>query len=221
MQNKNWYEYQPQIIAGVIGGIAFAAYRLFRGAAIGAAAGQGVFAGLLVFGVLYAISNAFNAQSQQDTQNLENFIAQQNSAPEMMPLTKEVFEIPGAFYHRTNIAKVMDPNPAWRKTCKVLIKSGIGDKRVYRFRPTTRAAQLVAEPNNPHSDNAVMVQIDGLKVGYIADDEASHVNDILKNKTIVDVSAAITGGEYKLILSEEKMAKYTVGPFIKVTVQYH
>ena len=38
MQNKNWYEYQPQIIAGVIGGIAFAAYRLFRGAAIGAAA---------------------------------------------------------------------------------------------------------------------------------------------------------------------------------------
>lgn len=43
MQNKNWYEYQPQIIAGVIGGIAFAAYRLFRGAAIGAAAGQGGF----------------------------------------------------------------------------------------------------------------------------------------------------------------------------------
>lgn len=147
--------------------------------------------------------------------------ARQNSAPEMMPLTKEVFEIPGAFHNRANIAKVMEPNPAWRKTCKVLIKSGIGDKRVYRFRPTTRAAQLVAEPNNPYSDNAVMVQIDGLKVGYIADDEASHVNDILKNKTIVDVSAAITGGEYKLILSEEKMAKYTVGPFIKVTVQYH
>ena len=74
MQNKNWYEYQPQIIAGVIGGIAFAAYRIFRGAAIGAAAGQGVFAGLLVFGVLCAISNAFNAQSQQDSQNLDRFI---------------------------------------------------------------------------------------------------------------------------------------------------
>lgn len=74
MQNKNWYEYQPQIIAGVIGGIAFAAYRIFRGTAIGSAAGQGVFAGLLVFGALCAISNAFNAQSRQDSQNLNRFI---------------------------------------------------------------------------------------------------------------------------------------------------
>ena len=87
MQNKNWYEYQPQIIAGVIGGIAFAAYRLFRGAAIGAAAGQGVFAGLLVFGVLCAISNAFNAQSQQDSQNLDRFIAEKKKEAVAKPIS--------------------------------------------------------------------------------------------------------------------------------------
>ncbi len=87
MQNKNWYEYQPQIIAGVIGGIAFAAYRLFRGAAIGAAAGQGVFAGLLVFGVLCAISNAFNAQSQQDSQNLDRFIEEKKKEAVAKPIS--------------------------------------------------------------------------------------------------------------------------------------
>lgn len=74
MQNKNWYEYQPQIIAGLIGGVAFALYRTFRGVAIGAAAGQGVFAGILVFGALCTISNAFNAQHQQDSQALDKFI---------------------------------------------------------------------------------------------------------------------------------------------------
>lgn len=87
MQNKNWYEYQPQIIAGVIGGIAFAAYRLFRGAAIGAAAGQGVFAGLLVFGALCAISNAFNAQSQQDSQNLDRFIEEREKEAAAKPIS--------------------------------------------------------------------------------------------------------------------------------------
>ena len=87
MQNKNWYEYQPQIIAGMIGGIAFAAYRLFRGAAIGAAAGQGVFAGLLVFGALCAISNAFNAQSQQDSQNLDRFIEERKKEAAAKPIS--------------------------------------------------------------------------------------------------------------------------------------
>lgn len=87
MQNKNWYEYQPQIIAGVIGGIAFAAYRIFRGAVISAAAGQGVFAGLLVFGALCAISNAFNAQSQQDSQNLDRFIEEKEKEAAAKPIS--------------------------------------------------------------------------------------------------------------------------------------
>ena len=87
MQNKNWYEYQPQIIAGVIGGIAFAAYRIFRGAAIGAAAGQGVFAGLLVFGALCAISNAFNAQSHQDSQILDKFIEEKEKETAAKPIS--------------------------------------------------------------------------------------------------------------------------------------
>lgn len=74
MQNKNWYEYQPQIIASVIGGIAFAAYRLFRGAAIGAAAGQGALIGVIVFFVLAAISSPYDAQKSRDLQTLDRFI---------------------------------------------------------------------------------------------------------------------------------------------------
>lgn len=87
MQNKNWYEYQPQIIAGVIGGIAFAVYRIFRGATIGTAAGQGIFAGIIVFGVLCAISNAFNAQSQQDSQNLDRFIEEKEKEAAAKPIS--------------------------------------------------------------------------------------------------------------------------------------
>ncbi len=85
MQNKNWYEYQPQIIAGVIGGIAFAAYRLFRGAAIGAAAGQGALIGVIVFFVLAAISSPYDAQKSRDLQTLDRFIEEKEKEVAAQP----------------------------------------------------------------------------------------------------------------------------------------
>lgn len=227
------YKIPPALaLLAVACGIGFVVYYVSQGWSIGLSIGSGVVMGGLSYlaicflygAVAGGIKSATGYDIVKTAAEESTEQVQENSSVQIAndgETQIEVFEIPGAFHNRANIAKVMEPNPAWRKTCKVLIKSGIGDKRVYRFRPTTRSAQLVAEPNNPYSDNAVMVQIDGLKVGYIADDEDFHVKDILENKTIVDVSAEITGGEYKLILSEEKMVKYTVGPFIKVTVQYH
>ena len=87
MQNKNWYEYQPQIIAGVIGGIAFAAYRLFRGAAIGAAAGQGVLIGVIIFFVLAAISSPYDAQKSRDLQTLDRFIEEKEKEAVVKPVS--------------------------------------------------------------------------------------------------------------------------------------
>ncbi len=87
MQNKNWYEYQSQIIAGVIGGIAFAVYRIFRGAALGVAAGQGAFLGFAIFFALIMISNAFNKQGQQDSQNLDRFIEEKEKEAAAKPIS--------------------------------------------------------------------------------------------------------------------------------------
>lgn len=87
MQNKNWYEYQPQIIAGVIGGIAFAAYRLFRGAAIGAAAGQGVLIGVIIFFVLATISSPYDAQKSRDLQTLDRFIEEKKKETVVKPIS--------------------------------------------------------------------------------------------------------------------------------------
>lgn len=80
MQNKNWYEYSPQIIAGCIGGAAFAIYRIIHGVPFMSAAGQGVFAGVLVFGALCAISNVFSAPEQKTSQTLDKFIQEKDAA---------------------------------------------------------------------------------------------------------------------------------------------
>lgn len=76
MQNKNWYEYSSQFIAGCVAGAAFFAYKIIRGAVIGTACYQGVFAGLAVFGALVTISNAFNEKQQQSSQALEKYISE-------------------------------------------------------------------------------------------------------------------------------------------------
>jgi len=78
MQNKNWYEYGPQFIAGCVAGVAFLAYKIICGAVIGTACYQGLFAGLAVFGALVTISNAFDEKQQQSSQALENIFLRTN-----------------------------------------------------------------------------------------------------------------------------------------------
>ena len=78
MQNKNWYEYGPQFIAGCVAGVAFLGYKIICGAVIGSGCYQGLFAGLAVFGALVTISNAFDEKQQQSSQALENIFLRTN-----------------------------------------------------------------------------------------------------------------------------------------------
>lgn len=226
-----WYvEYKSQlIISGIAGGL-FALYRVICGATIGAAIEYGAGTAVLVFIGLLLLTGIFGTTEKETATALDKFIEEKESAErntvQKSILSKdatrlqETFEIPGAYYHRTSIAKVANPNPDWKKTCKSLIKAGKANQKIYRFDRTTKTAELVEEPNNPHDKNAVMVIVDGEKIGYIGADENLHVKSILKSKTIKSISATITGGEYKTIISESDMIKNQSGPFVTVKVCY-
>ena len=226
-----WYvEYKSQlIISGIAGGL-FALYRVICDATIGAAIEYGAGTAVLVFIGLLLLTGIFGTTEKETATALDKFIEEKESAErntvQKSILSKdatclqETFEIPGAFYHRTSIAKVANPNPDWKKTCKSLIKAGKANRKIYRFDRTTKTAELVEEPNNPHDKNAVMVIVDGEKIGYIGADENLHVKSILKSKTIKSISATITGGEYKTIISESDMIKNQSGPFVTVKICY-
>lgn len=226
-----WYvEYKSQlIISGIAGGL-FALYRVICGATIGAAIEYGAGTAVLVFIGLLLLTGIFGTTEKETATALDKFIEEKESAerntvqkstlPKDATRLQETFEIPGAFYHRTSIAKVANPNPDWRKSCKSLIKAGKANQKIYRFERTTKTAELVEEPNNPHDKNAVMVIVDGEKIGYIGADENLHVKSILKSKTVKSISATITGGEYKTIISESDMIKDKTGPYVTVKIQY-
>ena len=226
-----WYvEYKSQlIISGSAGGL-FALYRVICGATIGSAIEYGAGTAVLVFIGLLLLTGIFGTTEKETATALDKFIEEKESSEkntvQKSILSKdatrlqETFEIPGAFYHRTSIAKVANPNPDWRKSCKSLIKAGKANQKIYRFERTTKTAELVEEPSNSHDPNAVMVTVEGEKVGYISADEALHVKEIMRQHCLKSVTAVITGGEYKTITPDAEMIKNQSGPFVTVKICY-
>lgn len=224
----------PKLIIAVISFSIGIGYYLTHGYDIGTSIISGVLIGgvlyIILYGILGAILMSAEKSEKESGTALDKFIEKKESAErntvQKSILSKdatrlqETFEIPGAYYHRTSIAKVANPNPDWKKTCKSLIKAGKANQKIYRFERTTKTAELVEEPNNPHDKNAVMVIVDGEKIGYIGADENLHVKSILKSKTVKSISATITGGEYKTIISESDMIKDKTGPYVTVKIQY-
>ena len=76
------------------------------------------------------------------------------------------------------------------------------------------------EPDNAHDPNAVMVTVEGEKVGYISADEVPHIKEILHQHDLKEVAATITGGEYKTITPDAEMIKNQNGPFVTVNIRY-
>lgn len=214
----------PNVIIGAAG-IGLGEYYYFsHGYETGTAIFSGLILGAICYVGLYAVVGAvLMTLGVGKTENLSenNSCGNQESEPAVINESKEEnFELEGVYYCSANVAKVAEPNPAWRKTCKALLNAGMREKKVYRFKRTVKPAELVEEPTNPHDRNAMMVQVDGMKVGYISAQEAPRVKELLKAGKIESATASIRGGDYKIVTSENNMVKDTVGPFIEVTVKY-
>lgn len=225
------YKMPPALaLLAVACGMGFAVYYVSQGRSVGLSIGSGVVMGGLsylaicfLYGIFAGAVEMVTGKDIVETMDEDSAEQTQKNSPVSAgdgEVRSETFEVAGAFYCRTSIAKVMNPNPDWRKTCKTLIKEDKSDSRIYRFCRTTKQAELVEEPDNPHDSNAVMVKIDGEKVGYISAAEALHVKEILHQHILIDATATITGGEYKTVSPDAEMTKAQHGPFISLDVQY-
>lgn len=133
---------------------------------------------------------------------------------------EELFNAVGTYYYLKNIARLATPNPDWKKTGKALVNLGYGGRRLYRFRYINKPVKLILENDNPHNHNAVMIQVAGEKVGYISAEEAPHVREILRRRTVQFVSAFVGGGDYKEIHEDGTFQKVEDDPFVRVKIRY-
>lgn len=216
-------------IMAVICGIGFVFYYLHHGNDFFTALISGAIMGGLSYLALCVLAGAIQgviaglmgpSENFEDTQKIDETKEDESVCKKSNALQTETFELPGAYHHKASIAKVANINPDWRKTCKTLINEEKDNKKIYRFMRTTKKAELVQEPDNPHDKNAVMVLVDGEKVGYISAEENIHVIELMKSNAIKGVSATITGGGYKIVYSEDEMEKGETGPYVEVKVKY-
>lgn len=140
--------------------------------------------------------------------------------PDKRTLTEEDFRAVGVSYYESNIRKLACQNPDWSKTAAQLLKAGKGGKRIFKDNYVNRPVKLVEEPDNPHDPNAVAVMVAGELVGYISREDNARVREILNSREIVNLSAFIGGGDYKIIQEDGENIRDSYGFSVKIWIKY-
>lgn len=70
----------------------------------------------------------------------------------------------------------------------------------YEFDAT---AKLVPEPDNPHGENTIRVEADGVHIGYIKSGSSAHIKKLIDNNLIHSIEIEIGGGRYKMVTEDE------------------
>lgn len=121
----------------------------------------------------------------------------------------ESVPVRGAAYYQSAIEKNMEENPDWFKDYAALKAENKHYKIIYRYKYTQAQAQLIPEPTNPHDKNAVMVCVNGDKVGYVAAEECAHVLQLIRAGKIDRATATLKGGPAKRIFDDGQEARDT------------
>lgn len=122
--------------------------------------------------------------------------------PSAAPVTKENatterIHVRGVDNYRQNIESVAVENSDYDLTKRELIDL-FPDERVWQYTFDVNGS-LVPEPDNPYDPNAIMVQADGLCIGYVPKGSTSHVRKLMDSGRIKSTSLDIGGGAYKYI----------------------
>lgn len=102
-----------------------------------------------------------------------------------------------------NIIEVATENPDYDMSKSDLIDN-YADERVYRYEIDVKAnLDLVPEPDNEYDPNAIMVQADGLCIGYVPKGSTAHIRKLMESGRIQSMDLNIGGGKYKEVCENE------------------
>ena len=130
------------------------------------------------------------------------------------------YYLAGVSYYDGNIRKIAIPNPAWNYSEQHLMSRGLCEQIIYRYKLTSKVAELRDEPTNPHDPNAIAVYMEGLLIGYIKSEDVAEIKNIRKKHTVASVIGNITGGEYMIFHADGEKEKDIRNFSINISIQY-
>lgn len=123
------------------------------------------------------------------------------SSPENAKESIERIHVRGVDNYTENIISVASANPAYDLTKKELAEEYF-EERVWQYEFDPQGA-LVPEPDNQYDPNAIMVQAEGLCIGYVPKGSTSHVRKLMESGRIKWIDLKIGGGKYKYVYEDE------------------
>ena len=140
--------------------------------------------------------------------------------PEERHLVKEDFFVAEVPYHNEETAKLRVANPDWRKGSKTLVAEGKVMEKIYHYSYVNKPVKIISGDGKNGRKNALMIYIAGEHVGYIKDEDAKHVKEILSKKSIKYISAFIRGGEYKVVSENGEAIKRDESVHVNLRIAY-
>lgn len=125
------------------------------------------------------------------------------------------FEVAGFFMHLEDIQKLASKIKKFDMPAKRIIEIGYANKKIYKYYYKNEPVELVPEPTNRVDPNAIMVMISGVHVGYVPREMTQEVASYITAPYLV--TAKITGGEYRIVMTEDNDNKY--GEPLSITIR--
>lgn len=123
-------------------------------------------------------------------------------APKAKPsTTTERVHVRGVDKYAANIKAVAWENPDYDLTKKELIEQ-CPDEKVWQYTFDVKG-DLVPEPDNAYDPNAIMVQANGLCIGYVPKGSTAHIRKLMESGRIQSMRLDIGGGKYKEVYEIE------------------
>jgi hypothetical protein len=161
--------------------------------------------------------NLKNKIKNEFTKQPQGYWADKQAAPQqaVQPQASQyTFRVVGVNYREKNVQKLASPIKKYDMPASKIIEIGYMGRKIYRYFYKDSPVELRPEPTNQYDSNAIMVLIDGVHVGYVPQDETQNVRPFLNGP--VYISAEVTGGEYRTVLSEKD--EYTYSESVKIVI---
>lgn len=93
---------------------------------------------------------------------------------------KEAFNVAGTEYNASNFKRLGEDNDDYNMSKSEIAEYYPDGARIYQY-DVSGVVTLVPEPDNEYDPNAIRVDVDGLKIGYIKRSETSKVRKIISS----------------------------------------
>lgn len=122
---------------------------------------------------------------------------------------REKIKITGVKHYADNIKSLMFENDEYSLSNTDLLDTYIEGDNIPEYISTATHVELIPEPDNQYDPNAIRVEIEGVKVGYVKSGSCSHVKNLLKSPNFKYVMIdKLIYGNIKHVYSDENDKDY-------------